>query len=274
MNMTIKDLWQLEYAKWKQNSVINILMIMYIAIPPAVLLLAKEIRDLPNDFSAKSFFIFPTVWDWLGYVGSWCSFFFLGLVAIFMIVNEVSYKTFRQSIINGMTRRQYLLAKLVGITGISIFATLYYAFVAIVSGLIHTKSPSLSYVFDNSYAIFRYFLMTFAYMSIGLFVGLLIRRSGVAVLLYIIYLLGIEQGIKWGLHFRYFNNWTINFYPGNVIEDLCPLPLYRLPDAFVGMRKEVNFDILLPYWQAILASVIWLTIIWLLSYRMMMRKDL
>ena len=275
--MGVKQLLQLEYAKWRNNSVITILALLYFIMLPSIMFLAKEIKDLPDPMnSTQTFFIFPTVWDWLGYAGSWLSFFCLGLIGIFMVVNEVSYKTFRQNIITGMTKKDYFLGKLYAAVAVALAGTFYYAFIVIVTGIIHTKNPSIGYIFDNSWAMSRYFLMTIGYMSLGMFIAFWVRKSGVSVLLYLIYVLMLEPAFKWGVHFKLLdlNHPSVNFYPGNVFEDLTPLPLMRLPDVFMNMKDEIHFNVLLDYQTAIIATVIWIVVLISLSYRGLLRRDM
>jgi len=275
--MSVIQLLQLEYAKWRNNSVITILALLYMIMMPVALFMAKEIKDLPDPLSStQTFFIFPTVWDWMGYVGSWLSFFCLGLISIFMIVNEVSYKTFRQNIITGMTKKEYFLSKIYAMLAVAAAGTLYYSLICLVSGFLHTKYPDIGFAFDNSFAILRFFLMTVGYMTIGMFIAFLIRKSGVSVLLYLIYVLMLEPAIKWGLHFKALelNHPSLNYYPANVFEDLTPLPLMRLGDVFVNVKEDLNFDILLSYGAASTAGIIWIVVLLGFAYRGLIKRDM
>lgn len=274
MNNVLR-LLKLEYTKFKKNSVIGLLTLLYVISMPTVIFIGKEFDDidLPDPLPGKIvFYEFPTVWDYLGYVGNWLSFFFLGLIAVFIVVNEVNYKTFRQNIITGLTRKEYFLAKVYSILAISVLAALYYATVAMGIGLTHTPNLEMSEILDSSWAIPRFFLMTFGYMSFGLFIGFLIRRSGVSVLFYLTYILMFEAMIKWGIHFRLIaKNATINYYPSNCIEDLMPMPLFRFADLIP--KKDIDFNFLLNYTEATIGTLVWIVIFLGLSYRSLMKRD-
>lgn len=271
--MSVITLIKLEYSKFKKNSVIGLLAIMFIVTMPTVLFIGKELRDLPPPLpSNEVFFTFPMVWDYLGYAGSWLAFFFLGLIAVFIVVNEISYKTFRQNIIAGMTRREYFLGKLYSIIAISALAAIYYGLIAIIIGLFHAETISISDAFDNSWAISRFFLMCMGYMSIGLFFGFIVRRSGVSVLLYIIYILMLESLLKWAVHYRALPNASVNFYPANSFEDLMPFPIYRFADMIP--KKEIKFDFLLTYTEATVSSLIWIAIFIGLAYLSLEKRDM
>ena len=103
-------------------------MIFYIVSLPSLLLLGKRIKELPPPIgTTEVLFIFPTVWEYLGYVGNWLTFFFMGFFAVLMITLEYSNRTLRQNIINGFTRVEFYKAKIYFVLAISFLATLYYA---------------------------------------------------------------------------------------------------------------------------------------------------
>lgn len=271
--MTIINLLKLEYTKFKKNAVIGLLSLMYIIMLPTVIFIGKEFENVPPPLpNNEVFFTFPMVWDYLGYAGNWLSFFFLGLIAVFIVVNEIGYKTFRQNIIIGMTRKNYFLGKVYSVVAISFLAALYYGIIAFLIGVFNTEDWTMSQAFDNSNAIPRFFLMNLGYMSFGLFCGFIVRRSGVAVLFYLCYIVMLEAVIKWAVHFRFFNNESINFYPSNCIEDLMPFPLYRFADMIP--KKDIDFNFLLSYSHAAMGTIVWIGIFLAISYYSFTKRDM
>ena len=271
---TALRLLKLEYTKFKDHSLIVILLLLYAIISCLGIMIGKSINSLPKGApKIESIFQFPLTWDFLGWIGSHTSFFFLGLCAVFMVVNEVTYKTFRQNIIAGLTRREYFIAKVLGIFVISLGAALLYGLTASIYGIIHTKSWDFIDIWDNSYAVSRYFLMCMGYMSLGLLCGLAIRRSGLAILFYLFYGYALEVGIKWLLVGKVdFIGKEANFLPINAMEDLHPFPLYRLTDFIPDMN--IDFPFLLTYTQSSIASVIWTVLFLALAYRLFSRGSL
>jgi len=160
-------LLSLEYKKFRKSSVVSILTLFYFLFLPAGLMLLKQVDldGLPPQAklllpTSESLFQFPNIWEYLGYVGNWMVFFFLGVVLITIISAEVQYKTQRQTIINGMDRNTYFKSKMFVLLAISVVATLYYSLISMVVGIITTPEWDLAYMFDNNWAILRYFLMT------------------------------------------------------------------------------------------------------------------
>lgn len=266
-------LLKLEYTKFKNHSLILILLMLYGIFSTMTLFLGKEIRDLPDFMPSTSFlYKFPSTWDYLGFLGSMMSYFFLGLIAVFIVVNEITYKTFRQSIISGLTRKEFFLSKVYAIIAISLAATAWYFLSGMLIGLTHTSNLRLSDIFDGGWVLPRFFIMVLGYMSLGLFIGFFIRKPGISLLFYLIWGFALEPGLKWLLTFKVINHGVVRLLPVNAMEDLMPLPFYRFADFVPDQGLE--FEFLLPYWQAGLASVFWIIVFLFLGYRHFSTKDL
>ncbi len=290
----IIQLLTLEYLKFKSNAVITMLIILFVALFPFIILAAKDMfSNVPPPLpSSAVFFEFPTVWDYQGYVGNWMLYLFVGFIGIFLVTNEVSYRTLRQNIITGLTRTEYFFGKLLTIIVIALGATLLYMLSTIIIGLLHTSGVDFELIFDNNFASSRFFLMSMGYLSFGMMLGFVIRKSGLATFIYLAYILFIEAIIKWTA-FSLLNSDTIksainsdtkpeqisfsniiNYLPMNVIEDLHPNPWLKLPDNFMKVSKEVDFDILVPTSMAVIMSILYILLFIFLAYRSFIRRDI
>lgn len=268
-------LFKLEWLKQKNFSVFKTMLVLYIVALPGLFLVAKTINiegeDMPPFLpSIDHLFMFPAVWEWLAYVGNWLSFFFLGFLGVLMVTNEHRNKTLRQNIITGVSRKQYYFSKLTFIIGLCLGATLYYTLCCLVFGFLHNESIYLSTITKDSQFIFRFFLMALGYMSFGFLLGMLIKRTGIALLLYITYVMVIESILR-GIHYYFFEHVTMNWYPLNAIEDLAPFPVFRLADPFI---EEKGFDTCLSATEAILLSSFYIVIFLFFSYRLLKKADL
>lgn len=273
-------LLKIEYAKFKSYSVINFLFWVAIALFPVLIVAGKElITDLPDPIPSTNILVeFPTVWDYQGYIGNWLVFFFFGCITIFSITSEVNFKTQRQSIINGYTRKEYFLAKLLNVLFLSALVTAVYTLTCLVIGFIFTDDPYLSLAFDNNWAIPRFFIMSLGYMSMAMFFAMVFRRNGLAIFIYVAYVLIFEYILR-GLHtFLLFKigipkeNWKSGFYwPANIFEDNMPMPLMKLQDF---IDNDMPFNFLLEPLTAFLVSVLYICIFVGLSYRSFMKNDI
>ena len=265
-------LLKLEWLKFRKNAILRVLIFFYLLGLPSLLFVGKELKDLPPPLPSNIiFFNFPTIWDWLGYLGNWLTFFCFGFMAVYMITSEFGFKTLRQNIITGMTRTKYFLSKFYFVFVLCLFATLYYAFCGYIIGTLHLGKLDFTRLFEHNIMIPRYFLMVLGYMSFGMFVGFLIRRTGIAVFVYFGYIMIIEMILRYVVHLQIWKHKSMHFYPMNMIEDLVPMPFGEQADQFMASN---NFAFFLEPSEAVIGSCIYITIFLLTSYRMMLRRDL
>ena len=268
----MKDLLLLEWKKFKSNAVFRVLGLIYILIAPFIILAGKDaFKDMPPPMpSSKIFYEFPTVWDYQGYIGNWLVPFCLGFLAIYIITSEVSNRTMRQNILTGMTKREFFTSKLLSVIVMAIIATGLYAISTILIGIIFTDGYDVELIFDNNWAILRFFLLSLGYMSFALMLGFVIRRGTLTLLFYFLYVMMLEP-ILMVIHVYFLKNSSRNYWPMNSFEDLMPFPLFKLPDYYIN--KEWDFNILLTNGQAMLASSIYIILFITIAYKSFLRKD-
>lgn len=265
-------LLQLEWQKWSKNLAFRILTLFYVIALPSLLLLGKRIDQLPPPIGTNEvFFMFPTVWEYLGYVGNWLSFFFLGFLSVLIITTEYSYKTLRQNIINGMTRAAFFKGKLYFVAVIALFATLYYSLCALMIGYFNTDIIITAKVFQNWSYIPRYFLMCMGYMVFGLFLGFLIKRTGIALFVYLAYIMFVELILRWGVHANISKHKSMHFYPMNAVEDLIPIPYTQQAQQFMG---QFGFNFFLTPTEAVVTTLVYLSIFLWIAWWVVKRADL
>lgn len=264
-------LLQLEISKFKKNAVVKMLLWIYLIAFPTVIFTGKEESMLPPMINSRIFFEFPTVWEWLGYSGNWLVFFCLGFIIVYIISIEGSYKTMRQNIITGMSRSQYLWGKYQVVISLALLATVYYIIAGMVIGWLSTEGATFSSAMENDWAFARFFLMSLGYLTIAYFIGFMIQNSGLAVLTYLAYGIILEPMIRWLGHAQLVEDKTsMNYYPMNAMEDLMPLPFYKMP----AMNSGENLTLLLNYKTAAIISVISIVVCLVITYLVFRRKDI
>lgn len=257
--MNIKQLIITEYKKFRHNSTISLLFILFSALLPFVLLTGKSIlKDAPPPIPSNTiFYEFPTVWEYQGYAGNWLVFFFLGFMVLQMFTNEVSYKTMRQNIIMGYTKKEYFIAKLMTIVALALYATAIYLISSIVIGMVHTPGFDFELVFDNNWATARFFIMSLGYMSFAFLVAIVFRTGGLSMFFYFTYALVLEPIIK-GILLYFFKNEAMNYLPLNTIEDLMAFPLLRTSKDFIKTQADVT--VVHDFSTAIVLSIVFMAI--------------
>jgi len=273
--MTFLDLFKIEYKKFNKSAVVRLLIILYVILTPLLIFAGKKIfpADVQNGlpFTVNMFYEYPTVWEYQGYISSWVTFIFLSFIAIHVFCSEVSNKTMRQTIINGMTRTQFFISKLISILFLSLLATVFYYITCVLIGYFHTPNPSFAKIWNNDMAGIRYFLSCMGHLSFAFLLAVLIRKSGIALFVYLAYVVMLEPGLRWLIYFKVWRTKAILYFPMNSTEDLFPMPAYKFAEA---IPDDIDIDLLIPQGQAMVVTTIYILIFLGISYRMFLKRDI
>jgi ABC-2 type transport system permease protein len=210
-------------------------------------------------------FTFPEVWHTVAYFSSWFV-FIPAVVVIMLITNEYAYKTNRQNIIDGWSRGQFMLSKLIDVIIVTLLISILCFIVSIIIGIVN-KQGSPAGVWKLSYYSGLFALQTFSQLSLAFLVGFLVRRAFIALGIFIFYFIVVENIIAAIL--RYYNHDFRRFLPLAISNRLIPGP------AFFGKFDEAGYNkALLDINIHILYTILFTTIIWLICFRINSRRDL
>jgi ABC-type transport system involved in multi-copper enzyme maturation permease subunit len=213
-------------------------------------------------------FQFPDVWHTISWVSGW-TIIFPGLLTIILITNEYNYKTHRQNIIDGVSRMQFIGTKILLVTIAATVFTMLTFFVALVFGLALSAS---AFSFDGIEYIGYFFLESVSYLYLSLLFSVLLKRSGLAITLYIIYAFIIKNILS--LLFNYLFN---QFSDANKVGDYVPLKSTDVLISFPFLRKIVDQMLPLPKPELLpllIVSFVYLFLFVVLCRRIYKRTDL
>ncbi len=137
-------------------------------------------------------FTFPDVWQTVAWT-SGLLLFIPGLLIIISITNEFSFKTHRQNIIDGLSRTQFILVKMLLALIVSIVSTLAVFVIAFLFGISQSGS---CISFDKVENIAYFFVQALSYTSLALLFGLLFKRSGIAIGVFFLYVIVLEHMLQ------------------------------------------------------------------------------
>lgn len=209
-------------------------------------------------------FSFPEVWHTLAFSSS-LFVFIPAVVVIMFITNEYTFKTNRQNIIDGWSRKEFMTSKFIDVMLIALLVTFLYIIICLVTGF--TTEGGGSDVWGLSYYAGLFALQTFSQLSIAFLVGFLVRKAFIALGIFVFYFIVFEP-ILVGLA-----KWKANdigrFLPLEISDRLIPMP------AFMGrLDKEAYEQALASINIHILYTVILTSFIWWLCFRLNNRRDL
>ncbi|HNS17277.1 MAG TPA: ABC transporter permease [Bacteroidales bacterium] len=182
-------------------------------------------QSAPIPLLKISLYQFPRIWNNLTYMAGFLT-LFLAIIVIFFVCNEYSNKTFRQNIINGLSRNEFVLSKLYFILIISLAATLLILVVGLVLGLIHTKDVDFGDIFNSKLQfIAGYFVEAFCYLLFAFFIAFLLKKAGLAVITLLFYTMIEQILIWWKIPAEY-----VKFFPMKAFGRLVHFPKIPLPE--------------------------------------------
>ena len=209
-------------------------------------------------------FSFPEAWHTVAYFSS-IFIFIPAIVVIMLITNEYTYKTSRQNIIDGWSRNEFMLAKMIDVLLLTVIVTVLFAIVAFIIGYTNTDDHTVSH-WNMSYYTGLFALQTFSQLSIAFTVGLLVRKSFIALAIFTFYFIIVEPIAVNVLKIK-FNSEAGQFLPLEISQKLLPKP------AFIGRLDEAGYQaslIAVKYhvgYTLALVALTWLFCFWLYKKR-------
>jgi hypothetical protein len=179
---------------------------------------------------------FPDIWQNLAWSGGLLK-MGLAIMTVISITNEFTYRTVRQNIIDGLSREQFLVSKVMTNIVLAALSMVMVLLIATVTGLIYSPHLDFPYGFTGLGFYPAYFLEVFAFLSFALMLGIFIQRSGLTIILLLNSYL-IELIIKENID--EFVPSLIQFFPLESIMNLVPMPFARY--AFQEIRDYVTIE--------------------------------
>ena len=180
-------------------------------------------------------YAFPKVWQTVGFMSSWLL-YFPGILFIMMLTNEFNFKTHRQNIIDGWTRKEFVTVKFVFALLFAAAATIFNFLVALLFGMITTGSH---FSFSGIENIGYIFIQTVAYITFAMFLAILFRKSGAAIAVFFLYGLIFEWLITLLINIKFDLSPIGYFLPLQVTDVMLPIPfgdkvIYKgAPDVWI-----------------------------------------
>jgi ABC-2 type transport system permease protein len=204
---------------------------------------------------------FPDVWQNLAWSAGLLK-LGIAIMVVISITNEFTYRTIRQNVIDGLSREQFLISKMLTNLVLAAVSMLLVFLIAVVTGLIYSPVFDYPYGFTGIGFYPAYFLEVFAFLSFALMLGIILQRSGLTIVLLLNSYL-IELIIKENID-NYLPG-IIPFFPLESIMNLVPLPFARY--AFQEIRDYVTFG-------SIAIALVWTVLFNYFSYLKLKRSDI
>jgi len=275
-------LLSIEIHKLKNSRASKVLIITYFALLTSIALIAAikfDIGPIQFHLAEQGIFNFPYIWHFNTFIAAFFKFFLL-LVIVSMIANEYSNKTLKQNLIDGLSKKEFILSKFYTVVTFALISTFFVFLVSIILGLIYSDYNEFSIIFSDLEFLLAFFVKLLGFFSFGLFLGMLIKRSAFAVGAMLIWFFAETIGyniLKWNM-FRGTDiaDNIFQFAPLKSMWNLIDEPFSRL-NAVKTLASQIGEDITTDYgvhWYEIAIVLGWTFIFIYGSYYLLKIRDL
>ncbi|PKH52637.1 ABC transporter permease [Tenacibaculum sp. Bg11-29] len=276
----------IEFHKLKHNRASKVLSIIYFALLTSVALVAAikfDVGPIKFHLADQGIFNFPYIWHFNTYIAAIFKFFLL-LVIVSMMANEYSYKTLKQNLIDGLSKKEFVLSKFYTVIIFALTSTFFVFVISLILGSIYSDFNEFSIIFSDLSYLFAFFVKLLGFFSFGLFLGILIKRSAFAVAAMIVWLI-VESIVKGYLYWTFKDlktstdeavNAIMQFFPLEAMANLIKEPFSRL-GAVKSVASQIGTSFTKDYSVSFLNVVIvlvWTFIFIYSSYFLLKKRDL
>jgi ABC-type transport system involved in multi-copper enzyme maturation permease subunit len=278
----MKRLLAIELQKIWKNRASRVLTISYFVILSFIALIASiniKIGSFQLHFAEMGIFNFPFIWHFNTYIAAILK-FFLAIVIVSMMANEYSYGTLKQNLIDGMSKKEFVLSKFLTVVLFAFVSTFFVFIMSLILGYSFSSYTELSIVFSDMDYLLAYFVKLVGFFSFCLFLGVLVKRSAFAI--GFLFVWNIIEGIANGiLTFKVFPKSNTaeqitQFFPLESMSNLIVEPITRLSvikniQTAVGDTNVKDYSV---HFSSILIVLVWTTLFIFLSYKIIKKRDL
>jgi hypothetical protein len=247
---------KLEWLKIRNYRVFWVLTIMYLLalfiIASGGMLFLEWLKSEGADFRGINptivpIYDFPDIWQNTTYLATFVK-VLLAFIVIISVNNDINYNTLRQNIIDGISKRDYVMSKLLFIIAMAGLSTLLLFTLGLINGSMYSHVWGVEYIFDELEFLFVFFYEVVIYCVLAFLLTLLIKKTGFVIVLLFLYTFMFEPiATAIVLNAPYFEGSflkdVVHFLPIKALNNLIPAPYGRY--VFFEIQDDVSIKALL-----------------------------
>ncbi len=272
----------IELHKLKYNKSAKVITLVYFILITFIALIASiefNFGEFHFRIADQGIFNFPFIWHFNTWIAAILK-LFLAIVIVSMMANEYSHRTLKQNLIDGLSKKEFVLSKFLTVIGFALVSTIFVFIVSLVLGLMFSDYNEFGIIFSDIEYLFAYFIKLLGFFSFCLFLGVLVKRSAFALGFLLIW--SISEGIIYAiLKWKMFKDTDIaesilQFFPLASMANLIKEPFSRLgavqsAASQLGEAFDKDYSVQ-PLTVIIVLAWTFLFIYW--SYLILKRRDL
>jgi len=278
----MKRLLSIELQKIWMNKASRILTLTYFILLSFIALIAAikfDIGVFKFHLAEMGIFNFPFIWHFNTYVAAILK-FFLAIVIVSMMANEYSYGTLKQNLIDGLSKKEFILSKFLTVVLFAFASTVFVFVMSLILGLFFSSYTEFDIIFSDLDYLFAFFVKLTGFFSFCLFLGILVKRSAFALGFLLVWSI-LEGIIKATLAFRIFpesntDEKITQFLPLESMSNLIVNPGPRLSvikniGSQMGIETDTDYSV---NYLAVLIVLVWTSLFVYFSYKLLKNRDL
>lgn len=219
---TMKNLLRIELLKIINYPTFWAILLLHAMFYVIVVALGANLEINVQGVQLFRLFTGEYIWGTMAWIASWFN-LLLAILVIVLVGNELLYNTFRRQLLDGLTRNQLILSKILVIAALSLFVVI----LVTISGFIVSSTFSDNWQ-GSFWHGFKFVLVlgvqAFAYMALAMLVVSIFRNMALSIVMFLLYFIMIEPFIR-----LFFSSNIDVFFPMKLISNLTPMP------DFMGM---------------------------------------
>jgi len=272
----MKRIFQIEWAKIAPYTFVRVMLILLVALFMLVIFVTSRIDISVPGFTWRNIYRFPNNWQSFAWVASWFN-VFLAIIVITVTGNEFQNRTFRQQVMSGLGRGEWLAGKGMLILSLAMVGVLMVFITVMVFGFSLTKEITAGMVFRETGIILVYFIQATGYMIMGLLFVSLFRSNALSIIMFLLYFIFIEPIIRL-LSPQEARLW----FPVKIISHLTPPPEVMQVASQEGLSDSGNltFESIgliskqLPQSVNLVMALVYIIIFGLLTWMLIRKRDI
>jgi len=275
-------LLSIELHKLKYNKSAKVISIVYFILITFIALIASiefKFGDFNFRIADQGIFNFPFIWHFNTWITSILK-LFLAIVIVSMMANEYSNRTLKQNLIDGLSKKEFVISKFLTVVLFSFVSTLFVFVVSLILGLVFSDYNEIGIIFSDMEYLLAYFINLVGFFSFCLFIGILVKRSAFALGFLLIW--SVIEGIIYGfLKWEMFRDTNLvdnimQLFPLASMSNLIKEPFSRLgavQSAASQLGEAFDKDYSVQF-ITVLIVLIWTCLFLFGSYAILKKRDL
>ena len=239
-------LLKIEYLKVKNTAYFWVFFGLFLAFLLTLPIFSKTFLDylaskgadlMGLSINSLPFYDFVDIWQNMTFLYKYLS-LLPAFIVIISVSNEYRYGTIKQNVIDGLSRNELLLSKILFAVVLSAVISFAVFLIGLWMGFMWSPVTDASFIFKHVDFVFAYFLVLVGFQIFCMMVTLIVKKPGITILLLLFYFFAVEAFSYAWVKYNMELVEATSLFPlrgmANIISN--PAPKYILQEVYSTIR--------------------------------------